>query len=283
MERTGEGSGAVKRFLGGAVSALLLLLFAAFPASTQPCEEARPLVELLTKAYPNFTGEAVCAANGAILFKPGGTEVLLPLRAAPGEAERPGAYAFASTLAQGYPAGEGARYPAAGFAPGRLRSLPLLRALYGADEREARANCVMVDFCGTTLPFNRRHGAAEALSRVSARLNAHFETHPEDRGYVLPCAGGFMWRTVKDTGLLSAHAFGIAIDLNPRRGPYHLWSNTERKIETARQGYPQAVIDAFEAEGFIWGGKWDAFDLMHFEYRPEFFPARDAMVTASPR
>jgi hypothetical protein len=25
---------------------------------------------------------------------------------------------------------------------------------------------------------------------------------------------------------------------------------------------------AFEAEGFIWGGKWAAFDLMHFEYGP---------------
>ena len=32
---------------------------------------------------------------------------------------------------------------------------------------------------------------------------------------------------------------------------------------------PQAVIDAFEAEGFIWGGKWYHFDTIHFEYRPE--------------
>ena len=26
---------------------------------------------------------------------------------------------------------------------------------------------------------------------------------------------------------------------------------------------------AFENEGFIWGGKWHEYDLMHFEYRPE--------------
>ncbi|MFO8044148.1 MAG: M15 family metallopeptidase, partial [Alkalispirochaeta sp.] len=32
---------------------------------------------------------------------------------------------------------------------------------------------------------------------------------------------------------------------------------------------PQAVIDAFEAEGFVWGGKWLFFDPIHFEYRPE--------------
>ena len=30
-----------------------------------------------------------------------------------------------------------------------------------------------------------------------------------------------------------------------------------------------AEVEAFEAEGFIWGGKWSEFDLMHFEYRPE--------------
>ena len=29
------------------------------------------------------------------------------------------------------------------------------------------------------------------------------------------------------------------------------------------------MIQIFEAEGFIWGGKWDFYDNMHFEYRPE--------------
>jgi hypothetical protein len=29
------------------------------------------------------------------------------------------------------------------------------------------------------------------------------------------------------------------------------------------------VIKAFEAYGFIWGGKWTFYDTMHFEYRPE--------------
>jgi hypothetical protein len=35
---------------------------------------------------------------------------------------------------------------------------------------------------------------------------------------------------------------------------------------------PWQVVKAFEEEGFIWGGKWNHFDCMHFEYRPEFFP-----------
>ena len=28
-------------------------------------------------------------------------------------------------------------------------------------------------------------------------------------------------------------------------------------------------IRAFEAHGFVWGGKWLFFDTIHFEYRPE--------------
>ncbi|MFW5728018.1 MAG: M15 family metallopeptidase [Spirochaetota bacterium] len=36
-----------------------------------------------------------------------------------------------------------------------------------------------------------------------------------------------------------------------------------------RRMVPQPVIDAFEAEGFIWGGNRLFFVNMHFEYRPE--------------
>ena len=32
---------------------------------------------------------------------------------------------------------------------------------------------------------------------------------------------------------------------------------------------PESVIQAFEEEGFIWGGKWVIYDNMHFEYHPE--------------
>ena len=39
------------------------------------------------------------------------------------------------------------------------------------------------------------------------------------------------------------------------------------------QGTVQIACGAKDAKtarnGFIWGGKWSEFDLMHFEYRPE--------------
>jgi hypothetical protein len=43
---------------------------------------------------------------------------------------------------------------------------------------------------------------------------------------------------------------------------------------------PQVIVDAFEAEGFIWGGRWYHYDTMHFEYRPELL---DPACTSSER
>ena len=31
------------------------------------------------------------------------------------------------------------------------------------------------------------------------------------------------------------------------------------------------LVNIFEKNGFIWGGRWYHYDTMHFEYRPEMF------------
>ena len=36
-------------------------------------------------------------------------------------------------------------------------------------------------------------------------------------------------------------------------------------------GWPAAIVSAFEAEHFVWGGRWNRYDTMHFEWRPELF------------
>ena len=168
-----------------------------------------------------------------------------------------------------YTLGEGGRNPAAGFNPGRARSTPLLKALYGETPQEVRAGCETVDFLGQKLLFSSRHGAAAALRRVVQRLEAHLAAHPEDRAWILPSAGTFAHRQVAGSEALSAHAFAVAIDLNPDKNPYWRWNPAPDILQNAREHFPQAIVDAFEAEGFIWGGKWHAFDFMHFEYRPE--------------
>ena len=75
------------------------------------------------------------------------------------------------------------------------------------------------------------------------------------------------------------HAWAIAIDLDTTRS--HYWRN-ERQDEPLvwKNSYPQAIVDAFEAEGFIWGGRWYHFDTMHFEYRPELLDAKCYPVTS---
>jgi hypothetical protein len=174
-------------------------------------------------------------------------------------------------LAQVYPLGpldERSADPAPHFDPGRSRVQPLFLALYGASQAAVRAHCRHVGFDDHQVLFQIRFGAADALDRVWARLAAQLPQHPEWADILRPLGGTLCWRRIAGTRRLSAHSFGAAIDLNPEL-PY--W-RTERHPETIpaqRLAFPPEIVDAFEAEGFIWGGKWASFDLMHFEYRPE--------------
>lgn len=244
----------------------LALCFAPQAKAAQP-RQGDELLELLGQVYTLEGGPSV--RGGELYFvpqKPGLTPIALT---GPAPASLKDDPPVARTLAQLYPVGTQGRYPAKGFDPGRLRNEALLKALYGASAAEVQKSCEEVDFLGQKVLFNRRQGASAALKRVVARLKTHVAAHPTDMAYILPSPGTFSWRPVKDTGRLSAHAFGIAMDLNVDKGLYWLWNPPAARVESTRKNYPQAIVDAFEAEGFIWGGKWDAFDFMHFEYRPE--------------
>jgi hypothetical protein len=68
--------------------------------------------------------------------------------------------------------------------------------------------------------------------------------------------GGFNFRPKRGLSSLSLHAYGAAIDLDP-----------EHNGLGQKQGtIPQVVIDAFKAEGWVWGGDWkNRPDPMHFQ------------------
>lgn len=173
------------------------------------------------------------------------------------------------TLAEPYPLGPVTAEPAPGFSPGRRRVEPLFLALYGHDKAAVTANCRPVPFLGQTMAFNTRFGAADAFARVETRLARLMAADPSLRRYLLPASGGVVWRVIAGTRRLSVHSFAAAVDVSPKGNPY--WRNLPRgtNLLPTRQAFPVAVVAAFEAEGFIWGGKWSEFDLMHFEYRPE--------------
>ncbi len=95
---------------------------------------------------------------------------------------------------------------------------------------------------------------------------------------------GFNWRVISDSGKLSNHSWGTAIDIVPRK--YHqkkiywYWEankNDKWMLIPPEKHWapPKRVIDAFKSEGFIWGGNWHVWDTMHFEYRPELLYISD--------
>lgn len=146
---------------------------------------------------------------------------------------------------------------------GQLQALRA--ATFGETERQVARALVKVRFVGTRYPFHRK--VAPALERVVKRLEEAVRADRKVLPFLKDIGGTFHFRRVARTQALSAHAFGVAIDLNPRLGHYWRWKRrAERRWENR---VPQAVVDAFEAEGFVWGGRWPHFDTMHFEYRPE--------------
>jgi len=173
-------------------------------------------------------------------------------------------------LAQLYRPGKSREPFRSDYDPGRFRVDAWFEAVYGASASEVKANLAPVSFCGATVWFNGQNGAAQALASVGRELAALLARRPQLRPYVFPLGGAFIWRKIAGTNRLSPHSWGIAIDLNPRQGAY--WRNRKAggpEVEDLRNRYPQEIVELFEKHGFIWGGKWSHFDLMHFEYRPE--------------
>ena len=148
--------------------------------------------------------------------------------------------------------------------PGRVRLEAVLRAAYGATAKEVAAALVDVTLRGHTVRVHRK--VREPFVRVAARLDEAARADPGiDRFFAHP-GGTFNWRVIAGTERTSAHAWGIAIDLDTARA--HYWRNDGATIAW-KNSYPRAIVDAFEAEGFVWGGRWFHYDTMHFEYRPE--------------
>lgn len=168
------------------------------------------------------------------------------------------------------------------FDPGRYRVEALFMALYGDSESAVARNCVVVEFCGNSVKFNVRYGAADALRAVSADLTPLLAQKPELRSYVDKLAGTFNWRKVAGTERLSNHSFATAIDLNAQKAAYWRWQSPTQMETFSRRNWPTEIIETFERHGFIWGGKWWHFDTMHFEYRPEIIAYAKSVAALAP-
>lgn len=150
---------------------------------------------------------------------------------------------------------------------GRSRCEELFRKMYGNSSAEVQKHLVNVNWFGKNIKFTSVNGAADRLKEVEKELRKH----PELESW-MDCSGTFYWRQVRGAKRLSAHSYGIAIDIAVKNSDYWLWKYPKAG-ETAKIGYanriPNEIVDIFERYGFIWGGAWYHFDTMHFEYRPE--------------
>jgi len=155
--------------------------------------------------------------------------------------------------------------------PGRIRVDPLFRATFGHTEEEVRRQLEPVEILGQPLLVHRR--ARAAFQRVGARLEALVKRDPGLRPFLESLGGTFNWRKIANTDRQSAHSFGVSLDINVKRSAYWEWQTPKEPIRW-RNSIPQAIVDAFEAEGFIWGGRWYHYDTMHFELRPELLDPR---------
>jgi hypothetical protein len=174
------------------------------------------------------------------------------------------------SLAMPYPRGAIVPDNTLNLDPGRIRSEALFKATFGASSAAVEQALVSVDFVGQTVKFHPR--AAAALGKVSTKLKLLVAQTASLGAFVTGTLGGtFAWRPIANTTRMSAHSYGIAIDIVVAKSNYWEWEKTPSGTFVWKNQIPQAIVDAFEAEGFAWGGRWYHYDTMHFEYRPELF------------
>ena len=150
--------------------------------------------------------------------------------------------------------------------PGRARVEQLFLSTYGGDRKTVESRMTSIRFMGQRYAFHELAG--EALKRVVARLQEQVKTNKRLLPFLQNIGGTFIWRRIARSKNLSTHAFGIAIDVNVERSHYWRWTFKGQPM-IWKNKIPQEIVDSFEAEGFIWGGRWAHYDTMHFEYRPE--------------
>ena len=155
---------------------------------------------------------------------------------------------------------------------GRIRNEDFFKRIYGSSSAEVQKNLVSIVWCPSfvnqRIQVTKKCGVADSLKKVSLAL----DKHPEWKKYLTAVGGTFNWRKISGTSRLSAHSFGMTIDINSSHSNYWQWDCScidETKKLSYRNSIPLEIVEIFEKYGFIWGGKWLHYDTMHFEFRPE--------------
>ena len=161
--------------------------------------------------------------------------------------------------------------------PGRIRPPEIFTYMYGATKSDRRRKMRPVHWAGSTVGHESSmlmttvNGVDKALGAVSCEIENLPAAKKEDLEGIIfhvDAYSGYYDRPVRDyPQRTSAHAYGIAVDVN-WNDSYFIGSHQGEPYRY-RNNMPQFLVDIFERHGFIWGGRWRNYDTMHFEYRPE--------------
>jgi len=242
--------------------------------------------ELLRKAYPD---SIVAADTSKVAFKNGKQYVivgsskdekaLLAILADP--RSDPKAFCISDMFVMKYPEPKTpipteSSPPPPGFDPGRVRSTAFFDTMYGSTKEEVERHLVSLPWVTTfklegevvsKIRITKINGVDKKLAIVRNLLLALPPVRKKElRGIVFDVKGysGYRQKKIRGASFPSAHSWGIAVDINWDTSYYH--RDSKKKYAN---NVPQDVVNIFESQGFIWGGRWSHFDSMHFEYRPE--------------
>lgn len=219
-------------------------------------------LQKLLKAYPDFLERA----DSNHLYWKDGTVMLYDDGKEKSHDEMLDNPDLEDMLSQEYTAGsDWDSPPAEDFEPGRVRYEPFFQKMYGKSESAVKNNLVVISWipgiANTSIKVSKVNDVDKKFKAVSDELE---NVASDLQKYIKKTAGTFNYRNISGTTRLSAHAYGIAIDINTQYSDYWQWNGMKYKNKI-----PMEIVEIFEKHGFIWGGKWYHYDTMHFEYRPE--------------
>lgn len=166
----------------------------------------------------------------------------------------------------------------------------LLEILWGSEESEIRDHGSSITFLDHKMFVNDFLIAPLAQVERDLHEAARRDARVAEWMAELDITYSFVSRKIAGSPTRSQHGWGLAVDFVPDsyegRHVYWRWSRVfdregwdEIPLEE-RWSPPRPVIEAFERQGFVWGGKWAHFDVIHFEYRPEII-LYNRLVSAS--
>ncbi|MEK7113749.1 MAG: M15 family metallopeptidase, partial [Patescibacteria group bacterium] len=108
--------------------------------------------------------------------------------------------------------------------------------------------------------FNTKVEVYKGLVPSLRRINAKWLAMSASERYKVDNIFGYDCRTVAGSNKWSAHAYGVALDINPDRNPFG---------KKPRTDMPPSFVKLFKEEGWGWGGEWRRVkDAMHYSKYP---------------